>query len=545
MNPRAIAILTLFVLALPYVGQPIQQSTGRASVQHTVTINEWGLVLIEDKITFQQPTPNTVFIGYPKNCTGELAYVEVFDGAGNPLQYSRTSMESLTGVNVSIPDGVESITVKAAVYGTLTKASEKVFSFLIPLCPSLSVESITSSVLELPEESSVISYEPWNLVRVTQTSYIFTSGILEPLTPMWEAVTVEFGEAVQPLVCLSQKMDVKVAAFGVRVSETMEFKALVDGVSEVVLPIPALARNVEARDAVGSLTTRVKNSTVQVSFRLTLLAGESYAITLSYTAPRSLVLSTDGYSKTVSTESIPMPQCFVEELEVSFTLPTGSKVVSSSPEAYNLQSSFQTGVQVTYEFSDVNPLNPYEVSLTYRRPIFWAFLRPVVWTLIAVAAVAAAVALSRLRVAPPPPPAVPKEDVRVLVELYEERVSIDERMDELDRRLREGKISTREYRRRSSALRRRLLELDSRLKAVSRKVRAEYPRLAEVIGDIEAAEAEVRTIRAAMRSLEMRRRRGEISKAVYDRIRSKYVKRLEKAKKSISRSLSRLRAEAG
>ena len=545
MTHKTIALLTLFVLALTYSGQPIQQSTGRASIQHVVTVNEWGLVLIEDRITLQHPAPDTLFIGYPRNCSGEIAYLRVIDGHGNPLQHSTASVGDLVGVNVSIPSGVEAVTVKAVVYGTVTRTSEKAFNVMIPLCPSLSIRSITSTVVELPEGVSIVSSKPQKLDRVSENSYAFASGALEPYTPMWESVTVECEQPLQPLVCLNEEVEVRVNQFGVRVSQTLEFEALVDDVSEVTLPIPVLASDVEARDDVGSLDVHVENSTVRVSLRLTLKRGEAYSITLTYTVPKTLVLSTDGRSKTLTVENIPTPSWFVKELELSFILPPGSKVVSSTPETYDLHGNIQTGVQVTYSFSNVSPLNPYEAVLTYRRPFFCSLLRPLVWAFIAIAAVAAAVALSRVKGVPPPPPAVPKKDVMVLVELYEERVSIDERMEELDRRLRDGKMSVKEYRRRSSALRRRLLEVDARLKAVSRKVKAEYPELADVIADIEVAEAEVRTTRAAMRSLEMRRRRGEISKAVYDRIRSKYVKRLEKAKKSVSRGLSKLRAEAG
>jgi len=92
-------------------------------------------------------------------------------------------------------------------------------------------------------------------------------------------------------------------------------------------------------------------------------------------------------------------------------------------------------------------------------------------------------------------------------------------------------------------LERRLSRLQKRLNVLREELESASRRYAELMGDLEVAEAELEAVKASLERLRSRYRRREISSETYDRLLDEYNRRRESAESTIDEVLLRLEEE--
>jgi chromosome segregation ATPase len=146
---------------------------------------------------------------------------------------------------------------------------------------------------------------------------------------------------------------------------------------------------------------------------------------------------------------------------------------------------------------------------------------------------------------PTPVPVSPiaPESLRSFVDTYERKANAMRELEILEQQVRKRKISRRRYKVRKKALDGRLSVFSKDLTELKEEMRKASSRYASTMRQIEVAETELEETEAAMRRIELRYRRREISKGTYRKLMDEYIRRKERAETTIDGVLLRLREE--
>jgi chromosome segregation ATPase len=135
------------------------------------------------------------------------------------------------------------------------------------------------------------------------------------------------------------------------------------------------------------------------------------------------------------------------------------------------------------------------------------------------------------------------EFIRSFVSSYDEKRKIVLEMSSLEAGLRRGRIPRRRYKVQRKTLETRLETLSRKLDDLKQKLRAAGGRYADLMRQLEVAEAEINEVEANIRSIEVRHRRGELSLEAYRKLLGDYERRKGNAETRINGILMRLREE--
>ncbi|MEM3054978.1 MAG: GDP-mannose 4,6-dehydratase, partial [Candidatus Bathyarchaeia archaeon] len=109
--------------------------------------------------------------------------------------------------------------------------------------------------------------------------------------------------------------------------------------------------------------------------------------------------------------------------------------------------------------------------------------------------------------------------------------------------VRKGRIPRRRYKVQKKTLETRLNTLTRNIDDLKQKLWAAGGRYADLMRQLEVAEAEINEVEADIRSIEMRHRRGELSLEAYRKLLGDYERRKGNAETKINGILVRLREE--
>jgi hypothetical protein len=241
------------------------------------------------------------------------------------------------------------------------------------------------------------------------------------------------------------------------------------------------------------------------------------------------------------------------KLSVTVNLPEGAKLQPSSLESLlkdipekgiSLKNADIQGLSTTFLFNNVTPLHDLDFRLTCEYLIFWASFYPTLWMGLLVTAVGVLAFLWRA----PKPPLVPVAPVspkalRSFADTYEQKIGAGRELEMLEQQVRKRKISMRRYKVRKKALEGRLSVLSKDLTNLKEEMSKASSRYANTMRQIEIAETELEETEAAIRRIQLRYRRREISKETYHKLLGEYNRRKEKAQTTIDGVLLRLREE--
>ena len=348
--------------------------------------------------------------------------------------------------------------------------------------------------------------------------------------------------------------------------------------SAFVLSLPFEASNIAVKDTYGGVL-QFGESPSQTSnvmlVNITLAAfidrGQSTSITVQYNLPSATLVG--GQYTLLNFEFFPNYHYIVNHATVTFNLPEGAAIIS--PDVSELGSNstltrrtFQDALTVTQNcISYADNLAPQQTSLhlSFSYNPVWVSFRPTFWAaLIGVVGCVGAVAYRKIRpkeqtyrarsqqLADQPPEIAAPETVKAgqpidlaslkaFLEAYEsKRLAIAE-LKALAVQAQKGKIQRRQYKTQRSAVETRLAGLKITIDRWRTVFLASGGSHADMVRQLDLAEADLAEAEEGMKVFEARRSRGEISLEAYRRSVADSQKMRDKADSAISGILSRLR----
>jgi hypothetical protein len=309
-------------------------------------------------------------------------------------------------------------------------------------------------------------------------------------------------------------------------------------IDNIELGFPEGAYDFAVRDEMGTLPTSEETNMLNVTLRYSVYTNETMKLHMNYRLPwSSYVTQANGGDFTLQFTFFEEFNSTLGTLTVDVILPKGAKYQSSVPV-----DPVSTEDGLSFSFSDVIPSADLNFEINYKYDVFWASFYPTIWMGI-IAVVASAFLF--FRVAPQTLSVstiqVPSTELKSFVESYEEKATIREELESLEERLRKGKIPRRRYKVRKKMLDSRLATVSRTLATLSDKIRGAGSKYANMMRQIEVAEANLEGAERDMQRVKARYMRGEVSKGAYGKLLEEYQDRIEAAEATIDGVLLRLR----
>jgi hypothetical protein len=352
-----------------------------------------------------------------------------------------------------------------------------------------------------------------------------------------------------------------------------------------VMGLPLDATDIVVKDEFGrTLTTDVEGSaignillanTTLVTF---IASSQSTVITAQYNLPSATL---QGSHYVLGDFSLfPNFYYYVDHAIIKFVPPEGATIVT--PQLASLDSSstltresFQDTLTVTRDgISHIDYSVPEQnvIQLSYDYNPVWVSFRPTFWaSFLAVIGCTAVIFVrrrkpkeeephvtrreQRLTLKPTPTESIQqtKDDelktdqhvtadkVREFIDAYEDKKQLNVELKSLDTRAQKGKIPRRQYKVQRRAIEIRLEGLTRSIERTKEMFRGSSGIYADLVRQLDSAEADLAEAEENIRSLETRQSKGEISLEFYKRNIGDYPKRKDKAESTINGILLRLR----
>ena len=514
-----------------------------------------GLLTFNDTIFGVFQDVSQLSLTFPQIFIENLLDLKVHTDKGVVLETKIVSAENISRIEVlGIPPGTSVITFEAVFDNGVWKRYLEYFNVSVPIYPGLNipVENLSFTmyvpaplaVSEPPQNFTLNSADNVDILEFSASD--LESGAMKTESILISGLTLLKVERLSRLVTVSEFGDVMVEDFYTVVNLGKST------VSRIDFMVPLNASEFGAKDEFGGLQTsnnRAEDHIIlTVRPRYSLDEGDRYSFTVFYKLPAGALvdhsLLEDMHTLTLRLdETMPV---VVKTLNVSVRLPEHSTVLEAEPPDYEVAKDPAPIVTwvLTRESSPVLSIlrNPPTVRVKYRYNVLWVSFKPALWVSLILAAVAAFYGFQRLRgvkpveAAPEAKPAVVTEDVLSFVKFYEEKLRVRRQVARLEEDYRAGKISRVQYRTRLSRLRRRIAELDRKIE--SRKSSVRSAGYSEELNLIEEAEADISICDVGLRELRSRYRAGRVSRQVYERLSSEYLKRMRRSEGRIRRVLA-------
>ena len=330
----------------------------------------------------------------------------------------------------------------------------------------------------------------------------------------------------------------------IRVTNTYSIANIGDQIDTMEIGYPEDAIGITVRDAMGNLEISEGSEGLSINLRETVFRNETLMLLQSYNLPwESHITQKNGIDYKLHFTFYEKFNWTIGELTVSVKLPEGAEFHSSTPSPKETKMS-DLQYMVTFEFTYVTPSEDLNFEIDYRYLLFWSSFYPTIWVgaLILIVSVFAV-----LWKAPKPSTTmvipVPPDKIRKFVKVYEEKTRIKSELESMNGRLRKGKISRRRFKVRKKMLDGRLSTISRDLSSLHDSIRAVGPKYANMMRQIEVAEATLEGAERDIQRVEIRYRRGEVSKGAYGKLMDKYKHRGEDAEATIDSVILRLRGE--
>ncbi len=251
-----------------------------------------------------------------------------------------------------------------------------------------------------------------------------------------------------------------------------------------------------------------------------------------------------------------MGELVVIEHQVDIIVPDSLGVVDLNDGYRKLYGVFET----TYRFIHWNSTshNPFAVSMTYVVSI-GSLSRPIVFATFIGLIALAYVSLRKVEVAAETlssrvdddsygetrQTGAPPDLLRKFASLYSRKTSLNIDIEKLEASRRRGKMKQREYMIRDRDLKAQIETIDSELPAIRDELIGYGSRYRDMIGQLELENEKIEGAKAGLRQLLRRKKKAQISRAAFEKIRQDYLKTIKKATTTTDRVLMSLQEEAG
>jgi hypothetical protein len=283
---------------------------------------------------------------------------------------------------------------------------------------------------------------------------------------------------------------------------------------------------------------------VTLTFRPFIERNKQERFKLTYLAPWENIINQSGwqhYQLTLPTFNI--TGWIIRRMIITLILPEGAEFAYFPESSIVQKTAFQEAL--TFVYYNVTSFHEFAPEIAYGYNVFWFSFRPTLWVGVAVAIIGVLALLWRAPrpSAPIPTILVKPEELKKYVSAYEEKRRSLRLLETLEEKARKGKIPRRRYKVRKRALESRLSVLSKDLTRLREKLRSASSKYANMMRQIEIAEAELEGIEVGIRRTETRYRRGEISTAAYHKLLEDYYRRRERARTTIDGIILRLKEE--
>lgn len=319
------------------------------------------------------------------------------------------------------------------------------------------------------------------------------------------------------------------------------------------LPQGVIKGSVSASDMAGNAFTVSLEDANTTTYRITLITAPNQNETLKmkvvYKLPWDKYVSQQGWDNiNLNLFSMNDPYWTPKKLVVKLILPEGARLLSFSSAAAETKIEKTVFTEtISFIYHNATFFGDPSVSLTFSYVPFWSSFRPTLWIGAAVFLVGVMVYLWHMRkpsvAAPMLRIPIRPEFLRDFVDAYERRAKAQLELESLEQQVRRGRIPRRQYKVRKQMLEGRVASLSKDLYNLSQKIRAAGLKYADVMRQLEVAEAEIEGANREIARIEARYRGGELSKEAYRRLREEYERRRDSAKTTIDGVLLRLREE--
>jgi SMC interacting uncharacterized protein involved in chromosome segregation len=138
---------------------------------------------------------------------------------------------------------------------------------------------------------------------------------------------------------------------------------------------------------------------------------------------------------------------------------------------------------------------------------------------------------------------IPTALLQDFVTTYDDKTALEERLRQLDERMRRRRITRTVFQREKRVLDRELRQTETKVKTFKEKLREESRRYRDMIEELEVSETGKVSVLNSVEELSDRRRKGRISKEVFERLQNEYARQLQRTANQIDRILVELREE--
>ena len=332
-------------------------------------------------------------------------------------------------------------------------------------------------------------------------------------------------------------------AGNIYVTNTYKIKNVGYWITNIQIGFPEDAYDFAVRDEMGELDTSTDNNVMNVTLRATVDTNETIRLHIDYRIPwSSHVTQSHGVDYKLQFTFYEQFNSTIGTLNVDIVLPKGAKFQSSSPPDPASVKENSLRDTMTFIFSDVTPSDNLNFEIDYKYDVFWSSFYPTIWMgIIAVAAAAFFLLWGTPKTISVPTIKVPSKELKSFVEAHEEKTTIQSELDSLDDRLRKRQIPRRRYKVRKKMLDSRLSTVCRNISTFSDALRSAGSKYANMMRQIEVAEAKLEGAKRDMTRIKKRYKRGEVSKDAYDKLMEEYKSRIEEAEATIDGVLLRLR----
>lgn len=586
-----IVILPAFIPLSVVLAQSNGYSVDR--VDHQVQVMYSGNVVILDTIQVSGQVSNGFAIGVPlkysANVLKAMAYddTHTFEVTLGVQSGDSNQLYGFYGASVDFGGNTPNVFNVAFVLSNRLVTgpdSEGLFTIDFPAYPSLHQTVGTCKVtLTFPDSPTSVSVSKED-GNINADSYTKTN--LLAFTYLSATSSFELPNGIVQLTTISSlNRQIIINPTGeVQVSDI--YKIINNSTSllnSFVISLPLDATNVVVRDQFGKLDASIALSAdgraklANATLDTFLATGQSILISSNYNLPKA---NLEGSNYVLSNFRIfPAFQYYVTSATITFNPPEGATIVS--PKASLLDSSttltrqiYQDSLTLTKTgLSYIDFVAPQQSTIDFSfnyNPV-WVALRPTLWASI-VAAIGCVVVvfirkqkpkeetyadkterLATLEAAKVPSAPKPKvseqrimqqissEEIMNFTDAYENRKQLRAELKSMDAKASKGKIPRRQYKIQRRAIENRIDGISRNIKKTKELFLTSTGSLADLVKQLDLAEADLAEAEENIHNLEARQSKGEISIEVYKKNIQDYQKQKEKAESGINGILLRLR----
>ena len=536
------------------------------NVEHQVEVLYSGNVVIKDTIHLSGQLTGEFLIGFP-NEYGSRVIRGIAYGDGKMFQLGLGvpfGESGFYGARVNFPQGApQEFTVIFFLSNELVTPRTNGFILDFPAYPSLTQDVALCNVsLVLPEVAALLNITKEDGVVYTED---FAKQGLKAFTYSPATAIFNLPEIwIRLLNIISLNREITVDPTG-RMQASDSYRVTNNSpniIDSLRIIVPDDVSNLLARDEIGrilstDLLTTGATPIANVTFATPFTSGQSATLTIEYTLSNSIPQK--GSAFIIDYSLFPDFNYYIDKASVLFSLPEGAKFLSPTIESIGATDSLNRDLYqetltlnregVSKKEYDVFSKNIVDIAYEYN-PL-WLTFRPTlwVWTLALIGVVITAIWRRPKRAESTPisvakvPTGLSPDHIRDFTEAYNEKTRLSSELEVLEERAQKGRIPRRRYKVQKRTLEVRLETISKNITKLKRSIRSAGGVYADLVRQLEVAEAELLEVERNIRTSEVRHRRGQLPLEAYKKSLADCQRRKEKAETTINGILLRLREE--